>query len=144
LFDFCGGREPEDENSWETAQREASEETAGQIKLSKGMIFTYRGEQNTIHYIAPIEYISSSCIALVAQKLRKAGRGKGIEKLEWRWVKLQDLLDGTTGLDLYWGLKYKLTNRTIKLFFKLLIEKGKSLVMPEKIILEETASEELE
>jgi len=119
-FDFCGGRKPEDENSWQTALREASEETAGQLKLSRGIIFTYRGEQNTIHYIAPVEYISSSCIELAAQKLRNERRGKGIEKIKWQWVKLEDLICGTTGLDLYWGIKRKLHNKAIIPFLELL------------------------
>ena len=130
--DFCGGKELEDENSWQTAVREASEETAGQLNISEAMIFdykimfTYRGRRNrdTIHYIVPVQYIDPRTIAQAAANLRKQGLGKGIEKLEWQWVKLQDLFDGTTGLDLYWSLEGKLKNPAMRQFLEFLIKKG--------------------
>ena len=146
-LDFCGGKEPEDENSWQTALREASEETAGQLKLREGMILTYRGKKNrdTIHYIVPVQYIAPYFIEQAAKKLRAAGRGKNIEKIEWQWVKLQNLLDGTSRLNLYWSLEQKLKNPTMRKFFESLIKEGKSSVLPtQEIILEETALEELE
>lgn len=146
-LDFCGGKEPEDENSLQTAKREALEETAGQLKFREGMILTYRGRRNryTIHYIAPVQYIDPYLIEQAAEKLRKEGLGKGIEKIEWRWVKLQDLLDGTSGLNLYWSLEQKLKHPTMRPFFESLIKEGKSSVLPkQEIILEKAALEELE
>ena len=126
-FDFCGGKEPEDENSWQTALREASEETAGQLEFRKGMTLTYRGRRNrdAIHYIARVQNIDPYFIEQAAEKLRKEGRGKGIEKTKWRWVQLQNLLDDTSGLNLYWSLKQKLKNPIMRKFFESLISQGK-------------------
>ncbi len=126
-LDFCGGKEPEDGNSWQTAKREALEETAGQLKFRKGMTLTYRGGRNrdTIHYIAPVKYIDPYFIEQAAEKLKEEGLGKGIEKIGWQWVKLQDLLDGSSRLNLYWSLERKLKNRAMRSFFESLIAKGK-------------------
>jgi len=60
---------------------------------------------------------------LSATKLLKTVKGSHIEKTDWHWVKLEDLLKQETGLTLHWSLESKLKHPSMGKFFKSLLNK---------------------
>ncbi len=121
-FDFCGKKEKRDKTPFDTAIREAKEETAGQLKFRrfKGRPFSYR-DGSTIHYVLPAYYINPDNIKAAAQKLRSKGRGRNIEKTAWKWVKAKDLLRERTNLKLYEPFNEKLQAEPIREYLEQLI-----------------------
>ncbi|MGB8367291.1 MAG: NUDIX hydrolase [Candidatus Babeliales bacterium] len=124
-FDFCGKKNRKDSDSWQTALREASEETAGQLQFREGPALTDK-QHDTVHYIARIQNIDPYFIEQAAEQLHARNKGKHIEKTEWRWVKLDDFINGTSELSIYWLLNKKLKNPIIASFLEYLIKIGKS------------------
>lgn len=124
-FDFCGKKDRRDKDSWQTALREASEETANQLQFREGPVLTDK-KNDTVHYIARVQNIDPYFIKQAAEQLHARGRGRHIEKKEWQWIKLEDLLNNTSGLDIYWLLNRKLKNPIIISFLEYLIKIGKS------------------
>ncbi len=119
--DFFGKRDRKDRgNPLITAQREALEESAGQLKFFGKPLYCYQGKKNrsTVHYFWEAKYIEPRNIHKSAGLLRTAGKGHGIEKTTWLWVELADLLQEETGLKLHWSLKDKLTHRVMRKVFE--------------------------
>ncbi len=147
-FDFCGKKDPEDENSWQTALREAAEETADQLKFREGIVLTYRGEKNrgdTVHYIARVQNIDPYFIQQAAEKLKKERQGQHIEKAEWKWVKLEDLLAGTSNLELYHRFRRTIkTKPRMRKCLQLIIQQGKLIKEVEQQQKKEVAQQQEE
>lgn len=89
-FNFAGKKDNTDKNSYETAARELSEETAGYIAPKNPNI-----DQNPIYktkngsheaYLIPVDFISACSI--------KPQKGQQhVEKYKWAWVDAKNLMD---------------------------------------------------
>ncbi|MGB8367513.1 MAG: hypothetical protein WCD44_04100 [Candidatus Babeliales bacterium] len=67
-----------------------------------------------MYFVWETEHVDPQAMRNNAEKLRSKGRGRHIEKTDWKWVKLQDLLEESTRLDLHWTFTGKLKNRTVR------------------------------
>ena len=140
--DFFGKKDEEDNNNpIVTAKREAEEESAGQLVLYGEPLHVFQGKKNksTVHCIWEAEYIDPQEIQESAKKLEAVAKRKGrrshVEKTNWKWVTLKNLLEGETGLKLHWTLEKKLENPIMRPWFVDLAtrkEKGKSHHKPRK------------
>lgn len=114
--EFFGKKDKEDNNNpLVTAQREAFEESANQLRFVKP-IHQYQGKRNTstIHFIWEVDYVDPQAMRDSAKKIRKSGKKSHVEKTDWQWVTLKDLLEGNTGLNLHWTIADKLKNKSIR------------------------------
>ncbi len=106
--DFFGKRDSEDNNNpLVTAKREALEESANQLRFLENPLHR-EDTKSTIYFTWETKYIDPQEIRESADKLRAAGKGRHIEKTDWKWVTLEDLLNEKTGLKLHWTLNYRL------------------------------------
>lgn len=124
--DFFGKKDREDGNDpLITAKRETGEESAGVVELVGGPLHRYQGRRNTstVHFIWQARYIDPETIRERADAMRKIGKGGDIEKTDWRWEKLEDLLNEETGLILHPFLTDKLKHRVMGPWFRSLLER---------------------
>lgn len=124
--DFFGRKDKKDGGDpLVTAKREALEESAGQLNLLEDPLYRYQGTKNTstVHFIWKVGYVDPQDIHSHAAQLREIGKGDHVEKTDWRWVKLEQLLNQETGLVLHWSLKDKLKHRTMGKIFRSLLKK---------------------
>ncbi len=113
--DFFGKKDAKDNNNpIVSAQREAFEESAYQLKFIGDPKYCNYSQGHTVHFIWEVDYVDPQAMRNNAERLRARGRGRHIEKTDWTWVTLQDLLEGKTALDLHWTLKGKLRNESIR------------------------------
>lgn len=120
--DFFGRKDKKDgDDPLVTAKREALEESADQLDLVGDPLYRYRGKKNrsTVHFFWRAKYVAPRDINKCANGLRAAGKGHDIEKTAWHWAKLQDLLDGKSGLELHKHLASKLEHPNMGQVLKL-------------------------
>jgi len=125
--DFFGKKDKNDgDDPLITAKREALEESAGKLDLFKDPLHRYQGRQNrsTVHFIWETKYVDPQNIRNNANELRATGKGSHIEKTDWQWVTLEDLLEEETGLILHRTLKSKLKHKTMGPIFRSLLQKN--------------------
>lgn len=121
---FSGKKSTKDnDNPLTTAKREVWEETAHLVNLSGDPLYRYQDEgSRRVYFVWEIQYVNPEDIHKAADEL---GRGYNIEKTDWRWTTLEDLLNGTTGLTLHKPFREKLTHLVVGQFFKSLLNEKK-------------------
>lgn len=132
--DFFGGKKSEDgDKPLVTAIRETREETAGVLDLrqSHEVLFWYQSpESSMVNFVCKVDYFEAQTIRDAAQKLREIAKETGeefyIEKTDWQWKPLQELLDGTTGLELHRVLARKFEDSVMREQFQSLLESSSS------------------